>query len=71
MDQKYRNISLPEELYTAIEKRIQGTEINSVEEYVIFALEETLSYEENHEESFTKEEEEEIKNKLKALGYLG
>ncbi len=71
MDKQYKTIRLPAEIYTAIEKRIQGTEVNSVEEYVIFALEEFLEYEGSPSESLNKEEEEEIKKKLKELGYLG
>ncbi len=71
MDKEYITIRLPAEIYTAIEKRIQGTEVTSVEEYVVFALEEFLVYDGSPSESLSKEDEEEIKKKLKELGYLG
>ena len=64
-------IHVPKKLYERIEKivRESGGEFKSVEEYVIFVLEEALRGEEE-EAIFTPEEEEEIKRRLRALGYL-
>ena len=63
-------IEIPRRLYEQIEKRVEesGGEFKSVEEYVVFVLEEVLR--EEGEEVFTPEEEEEIKKRLRALGYL-
>jgi len=63
-------IEIPRRLYEQIEKRVEesGGEFKSVEEYVVFVLEEVLR--EEGEEVFTPEEEEEIKRRLRALGYL-
>lgn len=64
-------VSLSAELYGRIEERVQATGFGSVNEYVTFVLEEVL-HEEGAEEgtAFSKEEEEEVKKRLRALGYL-
>jgi len=56
-------VFLPAELYGRIEERVRATEFRSVEEYVTFVLEEVLGGEEESEE-------EEVKKRLRALGYL-
>ena len=64
-------IEIPRRLYEQIKKQVEesGGEFRSVEEYVVFVLEEILR-EEEEESVFTPEEEEEIKRRLRALGYL-
>ena len=64
-------IEIPRRLYEQIKKQVEesGGEFKSVEEYVVFVLEEVLR-EEEAESVFTPEEEEEIKRRLRALGYL-
>ncbi|HEC67286.1 MAG TPA: CopG family transcriptional regulator [Candidatus Desulfofervidus auxilii] len=62
-------LELPNDLYKKIEERIKGTEFKSVEEYVIFVLEEVLKDEEESE-SLSPEEEAQVKERLKGLGYL-
>lgn len=61
-------VLLPDDLYRKIGERVNVTEFNSVDEYVIFVMEEVLKDEE--EQALSKEDEEEIKKKLKAFGYL-
>ena len=61
-------VLLPDDLYRKIGERVNATEFNSVDEYVIFVMEEILKDEE--EQALSKEDEEEIKKKLKAFGYL-
>ncbi|RLI10199.1 CopG family transcriptional regulator [Candidatus Bathyarchaeota archaeon] len=64
-------IEIPKKLYERVKKYVEesGGEFKSVEEYVAFVLEEILG--EGEEEAvFTPEEEEEIKRRLRALGYL-
>lgn len=61
-------VFLPDDLYEKIEERVNDTEFNSADEYVIFVLEEVLKDEE--EQSLSEENEEEVKKRLKALGYL-
>jgi len=64
-------VYIPRKLYERIEKAVResGGEFKNVEEYVTFVLKEVLSGEEE-EAVFTPEEEEEIKKRLRALGYL-
>jgi len=63
-------VLIPSTLYKKIEERVKVTEFGSVEEYVTFVLEEVLKEEKEEERVYTKEEEEEVKNRLRALGYL-
>ena len=65
-------VFLPAVLYGRIEERVRATEFSSVEEYVTFVLEEILREEESGEEepTFSEAEEEEVKKRLRALGYL-
>ncbi|GAJ06234.1 unnamed protein product, partial [marine sediment metagenome] len=59
-------------LYGRIEERVKATDFRSVDEYVTFVLEEVLKEddEQEGEKAFSKEDEEEIKQRLKSLGYL-
>lgn len=59
------------DLYDEVKRRVQdsGGEFKSVEDYVEFVLREIVKEEEG-KETYTKEEEEEIKRRLKSLGYL-
>ena len=56
-------VILSAELYSRIEERVKATGLGSVDEYVTFVLEEVLKEE-------GKEEEELVKKRLRALGYL-
>ena len=65
------NIQIPTDLAKKIQKRIEGTGFDSISSYVTYVLNEVLSEsEEKTEEVFTKEDEEKVKNRLRALGYL-
>jgi hypothetical protein len=64
-------VFLPALLYGRIEERVHATEFNSVEDYVTYVMEEILREEDSKEEpTFSAEEEEEVKKRLRALGYL-
>lgn len=68
---KYTTISIPTPLAEKIKKRIEGTGFTNVSSYVTYVLREILAgMEEETEEAFTKEDEERIKERLRALGYL-
>lgn len=62
-------ISIPKTLYEKIKARIEGTDFDSVSEYVTYVVRKVLA---NLEEDIdlTKEEEDKVKEKLKALGYI-
>jgi len=65
------NVSIPKGLYEKAKKFVEesGGEFKSVDEFVEFVLKEVLE-EETEESVYTPEEEEEIKRRLRALGYL-
>ncbi len=70
-DKKYTTISIPTPLAEKIKKRIQGTGFTSLSSYVTYVLREVISNtEDDHEEAFSKEDEEKVKERLRALGYL-
>jgi len=65
------HIAISKELYEACKRFIeeQGG-FSSVEEFVEFVLSEVLSKEETGGAQLSKEEEEKVKERLKALGYI-
>ncbi|MFH1358725.1 MAG: CopG family transcriptional regulator, partial [archaeon] len=67
---EYGTISLPIPLINSIKKKIKGTGINSVSAYVAFVLRQILSSSQKPKGLFSKEDEVEIKERLKSLGYL-
>jgi len=71
-ERKHTTVSIPVQLYEKIKKRIEGTGFTSVSDYVTYVLREVLASleEEEKEEVFSKEEEEKVKERLRALGYL-
>lgn len=70
MEKEFTNISIPTSLYKKIEEKIKDSEINSVSSYVTKILRESLSKEEGSEQPLSKEDEEKVKERLKALGYI-
>jgi Arc/MetJ-type ribon-helix-helix transcriptional regulator len=70
MEKEFKDVSIPTSLYKKIEEKIKGTEITSVSSYVAKVLRESLSKEEGTQEALTKEDEEKVKKRLKALGYI-
>lgn len=68
---KYGTISLPMPLISKIKNKIKGTGMPSVSSYVTFILRQVLSStKSNSKEIMNKEDEEEVKGRLKSLGYL-
>lgn len=74
MEQKYTTISIPTPLASKIKKRIKDTGFNSLSSYVTYVLRQVISSIEEEEdqdkEAFSKEDEDKIKERLRALGYL-
>jgi len=70
MDKEFTPVSIPTSLYKKIEERIKGSDITSVGGYIIKVLREHFSKTEDSPEVFSQEEEEKVKEKLKALGYI-
>ncbi|MBM3297531.1 MAG: CopG family transcriptional regulator [Candidatus Aminicenantes bacterium] len=70
MDKEFTPVSIPTSLYKKIEERIKGTDITSVAGYISKVLREHFSGEVTSAGVFSEEEEEKVKEKLKALGYI-
>jgi metal-responsive CopG/Arc/MetJ family transcriptional regulator len=70
MDKEFTTVSIPTSLYKKIEDSIKGTDVSSVSSYVAKILRETLAKDEPKEDVFSKEDEEKVKERLKALGYI-
>ena len=70
MEKEFTDITIPTSLYQKIEEKIKGTELTSVTSYVTKVLNDSLSKEQETKEAFTKEEEDKVKDRLKALGYI-
>lgn len=68
--EEVKNVAIPAALYTQIEEKIKGKEVDSVSSYVTKILEENLAKKEGTPETLSKEDEEKVKERLKALGYL-
>jgi lipoate-protein ligase A len=70
MGNEFTNISIPTSLFKQIEEKIKGSEITSVASYVTKVLRESLTKKEETKDAFSKEDEEKVKERLKALGYI-
>ena len=66
------SVELPAEVHGRIERRVEGTDFDSVDEYVTFVLEEVLHYAESGSGNMTDEavDEDEVKDRLRSLGYI-
>lgn len=70
-EKKFTSVSIPAPLFQKIKDRIEGTGFTSVSSYVTYVLREVIATEEEEEEEpFTEEDEEKVKERLRALGYL-
>ena len=73
MPNKYTTVSIPQPLHERIQKLIEKKPgFKSVSDYVTYVLREVIAMHESKEipEPFTSADIEEIKQRLKALGYL-
>jgi len=71
MDKEFTTVTIPTSLHKKIEEFIKGTEYRSVSSYAAKVLRESLTKAEPAvAEVFTKDEEEKVKERLKALGYI-
>ncbi len=70
MDKEFTTISIPTSLHKKIEQAIKGSEISSVTAYVVKVVRESLSKEQESKDVFSQEDEEKVKERLKALGYI-
>jgi Arc/MetJ-type ribon-helix-helix transcriptional regulator len=70
---EFITVSIPTPVCGKIEKRLAGTGFSSVSDYITFVLNEVVSdtcEEEDAAVPFTKEDEDNVKERLRALGYI-
>jgi hypothetical protein len=66
MAETTKTITIPENIHKLIEEKIMDTDDSSVEEYVVKLLKENLGM----ENGLSDEDEEKVKQRLRALGYM-
>ena len=69
MDKENVSIEIPVDLYKKIEQKIENTE-KTVSGYILETLEKSLTPASNESETLSEEDEEKVKERLKALGYM-
>lgn len=69
VDEVHVEIRLPRKLYEEALKRAKEAGFNDFNEFIVFVLEQLITIEEKGE-VFSKEDEEKVKERLRALGYL-
>lgn len=68
---RFTTVSIPRPLFNKLRKQIEGTGFTSVSSYVTYVLREIIAERREEEErAFTKEDEEAVKKRLRALGYI-
>ena len=72
IDDETRSVDLPERVVERVEARLPRTEWDDPAEYITYVLEEVLYRveEETEDDDFEPVDEDEIKDRLKSLGYL-
>ncbi len=70
MEKKNINIKLPYELAGKISKKIKEVGFDTITSYVVYVLEQALSSDDSEEDAYGKEEEKNVRERLKELGYL-
>ena len=70
MEKELITVDIPAALYKKIQQRIASEDKDAVTDYIIKTLEKKMQEEQSSEGSLTEEEEEKVKERLKALGYM-
>lgn len=64
------SIEIPQSLFERLKKSAESGNYGSVEECIVYLLRKAVSGDEKEEETYSEEEQEKIKERLKSLGYL-
>ncbi len=68
---KFTSVSIPIPLFNKVKENIRDTGFTSVSDYVTYVLRGLMSESKGHgKDEFSKEEEEKVKERLRALGHL-
>lgn len=70
--EELQSIEIPDRIVERVENRLPRTEFDDVAEYITFVMEEVLYRveEETKDDDFEAVDEDEVKDRLKSLGYL-
>ena len=64
-------ISIPTNLFKALERKIEGTNFHSVSDYVTYLLNDVVrDIEKSQKEALSEEDEKSVQDRLRALGYV-
>jgi len=63
-------IEIPRKLHSEIIEKAKEAGFDDINEFILFVLEQLVSTEITTESVFTEEEEEKVKERLRALGYI-
>jgi len=70
MDKDYTPVEIPTDLYKQIEEKISHSDVSSVADFITTLLKEKLSDDQSEGGSLSSNDEEKVKERLKALGYM-
>ncbi len=70
MAKNRRKVSIPVSTFKQIKKLAEKEKAGSVEEYIVKLLEEKILEGQDKSHDFSKDDEEKVKERLKALGYM-
>ena len=71
-EEEKTQVSVPTSLFKRLSAKIEGTRFESVSDYVTYVLESVLHESDvsHSAESFSKDDEARVKDRLRALGYI-
>ena len=63
-------VKIPRPLYRRVQQVVEGSGFNSPTDFIVFVLRDLMGEAEEHPREFTLQELDDVKRKLKNLGYL-
>jgi len=63
-------VKIPRPLYRKVQQVVEGSGFNSPTDFIVYVLRDLMGEAEEHLSAFDSEELDEVKRKLKNLGYL-
>lgn len=63
-------VKIPRPLYRRVQQVVEGSGFNSPTDFIVYVLRDLMGEAEDHPREFTQEELDDVKRKLKNLGYL-
>jgi len=63
-------VKIPRPLYRRVQQVVEGSGFNSPTDFIVYVLRDLMGEAEEHPREFTQQELDDVKRKLKNLGYL-